>query len=99
MEENGFVAGRRLHERGKKVQVVLLANPADLRGDAAVMFGKLPDAAVVVHSSEELKREAIRPSLQGDLYLDAVLARVLKPPVSGLYAESNRNHERKPASL
>jgi len=25
------VAGRRLHERGKKVQVVLLANPADLR--------------------------------------------------------------------
>jgi NAD(P)H-hydrate epimerase len=85
---DGFVAGRRLHERGKKVQVVLLANPADLRGDAAVMFGKLPDAAVVVHSSEELKREAIRPSLQGDLYLDAVLGTGLKPPVSGLYAEA-----------
>jgi NAD(P)H-hydrate epimerase len=85
---DGFVAGRRLHEQGKKVQVVLLANPADLRGDAAVMFGKLPDAAVVVHSSEELKRDLMRPALHGDLYLDAVLGAGFKPPVSGLYAEA-----------
>src|ERR1035441_3236715 len=51
---DGFVAARRLHQEGKAVQVVLLADPADLRGDAAVMFSKLPVAAIVVRSSEEL---------------------------------------------
>src|ERR1700678_3878778 len=39
---DGFVAARRLHQQGKKVQVILLADPNALRGDAAVMFGKLP---------------------------------------------------------
>ena len=32
---DGFVAARRLHEKGKNVQVILLADPAELRGDAA----------------------------------------------------------------
>jgi ADP-dependent NAD(P)H-hydrate dehydratase / NAD(P)H-hydrate epimerase len=85
---DGFVAARRLHERGKKVQVILLADPGDLRGDAAAMFGKLPSSAIAVHSSEELKSERVRPSLQADLYLDAVLGTGFKPPVSGLYAEA-----------
>src|SRR6202521_3768006 len=38
---DGFVAARRLHEGGKKGQGILLADPADLRGDAAGMFGQL----------------------------------------------------------
>src|ERR1700688_2189592 len=45
---DGFVAARRLHEHGKKVRVILLAEPGDLRGDAAIMFGKLPNAAISV---------------------------------------------------
>ena len=77
---DGFVAARRLHERGKKVQVVLLADPADLRGDAAVMFGKLPIAPIVARSSNELK--AVWASLQPDLFVDAVLGTGFKPPVS-----------------
>jgi hydroxyethylthiazole kinase-like uncharacterized protein yjeF len=85
---DGFVAARRLHERGKTVQVVLLADPADLRGDAGVMFGKLPVAAVVVRSSEELKSERVRLALRADLYLDAILGTGFKPPVTGLYAEA-----------
>jgi hydroxyethylthiazole kinase-like uncharacterized protein yjeF len=85
---DGFVAARRLHEHGKEVQVILLADPADLRGDAAVMFGKLPGAAIALHSSEELKSERVRPLLEADLYLDAVLGTGFKPPVSGLYAEA-----------
>jgi NAD(P)H-hydrate epimerase len=85
---DGFVTARRLQEHGKKVQVILLANSADLRGDAAVMFGKLPEAAIAVHSSEELKSERVRSSLQADLYLDAVLGTGFKPPVSGLYADA-----------
>jgi hydroxyethylthiazole kinase-like uncharacterized protein yjeF len=85
---DGFVAARRLHEQGKKVQVVLLAEPGDLRGDAAAMFGKLPSPAIAVHSSEQLKSEWVLPSLQADLYLDAVLGTGFKPPVLGLYAEA-----------
>jgi hydroxyethylthiazole kinase-like uncharacterized protein yjeF len=85
---DGFVAARRLHERGKTVQVILLADPADLRGDAAMMFGRLPMEAIVVHSSEDLRSERVRLALVADLYLDAILGTGFKPPVSGLYADA-----------
>jgi NAD(P)H-hydrate epimerase len=85
---DGFVAARRLHQQGRKVQVILLASPSDLRGDAALMFAKLPAAAMAVHSSDELKSDRVRLSLAGDLYLDAILGTGFKPPVSGLYAEA-----------
>ena len=85
---DGFAAARRLHQQGKKVQVILLADPSDLRGDAAIMFGKLPNAAMVVHFTEELKSDRLRHSLQADLYLDAILGTGFKPPVSGLYADA-----------
>jgi NAD(P)H-hydrate epimerase len=85
---DGFVAARRLHEAGKKVQVILLANLADLRGDAAAMFGRLPVTAVAAPSSEDLKSHRVRSALQGDLYLDALLGTGFKAPVSGLYAEA-----------
>src|ERR1700683_1385422 len=45
---DGFVAARRLHEHGRKVEVVLLANPDGLQGDAGAMFGKLPGGALAV---------------------------------------------------
>jgi hydroxyethylthiazole kinase-like uncharacterized protein yjeF len=85
---DGFVAARRLHLERKKVQVILLADPSDLRGDAAVMFGQLPGAAIPVRSSEQLNSERMRLSLAADLYLDAVLGTGFKPPVSGLYADA-----------
>ncbi len=85
---DGFVAARRLHERGKTVQVILLADPAELRGDAAVMFGKLPAAAITVHSNEDLKSDRVRLSLAADLYVDAILGTGFKPPVGGLYADA-----------
>jgi hydroxyethylthiazole kinase-like uncharacterized protein yjeF len=85
---DGFVAARRLHQQGKKVQVILLADPADLRGDAALMFAKLPAAAMAVHSSDELKSDRVRLSLSADLYLDAILGTGFKPPVSGFYADA-----------
>ncbi|MGD0569091.1 MAG: NAD(P)H-hydrate dehydratase [Candidatus Sulfotelmatobacter sp.] len=85
---DGFVAARRLHEQKKKVQVILLANPDDLRGDAAVMFGELTAPAMAVHSSEELKSERVSIARQGDVYVDAILGTGFKPPVSGLYADA-----------
>lgn len=85
---DGFVAARRLHEAGKTVQIALLADPADLRGDAAVMFAKLPGATTVVHSSKDLSSERVRLALPADLYLDAILGTGFKPPVTGLYADA-----------
>jgi ADP-dependent NAD(P)H-hydrate dehydratase / NAD(P)H-hydrate epimerase len=85
---DGFVAARRLHQQGKKVQVILLADPSDLRGDAAIMFGKLPNTTIAVHFAEELRSDRVRRSMQADLYLDAILGTGFKPPVSGLYADA-----------
>lgn len=85
---DGFAAARILHEHGQKVQVILLADPSELKGDAAVMYGRLPVSAVVVRSSEELKSESVRSALSADVIIDAILGTGFKPPVSGLYAEA-----------
>src|SRR3989441_9677087 len=85
---DGFVAARRLHQRGKHVQVLLLADPAELRGDAREMFSKVPVPVMAVHSSEEWKTERVQLTLHADLYVDAILGTGFKPPVSGLYAEA-----------
>ena len=82
---DGFVAARQLDERGKNIRVILLADPTDLRGDAAAMYRKLPVEAVAVHSGEELSRAG---ASEADLYVDAILGTGFKPPVKGLYAEA-----------
>jgi hydroxyethylthiazole kinase-like uncharacterized protein yjeF len=83
---DGFVAARLLNEQGKPVQVVLLADPSELKGDAAVMYSRLPFAATVVHTSEELQSK--RELLSADICVDAILGTGFKPPVTGLYAEA-----------
>ncbi|MGB8062064.1 MAG: NAD(P)H-hydrate dehydratase [Candidatus Sulfotelmatobacter sp.] len=85
---DGFVAARLLHEQGKPVQVILLADPAELKGDAAVMYGRLPFATTVVRTSEELNSDGVRQLLSADILVDAMLGTGFKPPVSGLYAEA-----------
>jgi NAD(P)H-hydrate epimerase len=85
---DGFVAARRLRERGKEVQVILLARADDLRGDAAAMFAKLSAEVVEVQSGGELQSERMRSLLLADVYLDAILGTGFKPPVSGIYAEA-----------
>ncbi|MFY9911924.1 MAG: NAD(P)H-hydrate dehydratase [Candidatus Sulfotelmatobacter sp.] len=85
---DGFVAARRLHQAGEKVEVILLADSNELHGDAAVMFGKLPFPAIAIHSREELKSDRVLKALDADLYVDAILGTGFKPPVRGLYAEA-----------
>ena len=85
---DGFVAARLLYEKARTVQVILLADRVDLKGDAAEMFGKLPMQPIVVHSSEDWESEQVRIAVPADLYLDAILGTGFKPPVSGLYAEA-----------
>jgi ADP-dependent NAD(P)H-hydrate dehydratase / NAD(P)H-hydrate epimerase len=85
---DGLVAARLLHEKGKKIEVVLLADPSELKGDAAVMYGKLPMSAEIVRTGEQLKALSARQSFSADLYIDAILGTGFKPPVSGLYADA-----------
>ncbi len=85
---DGFVAARLLHEAGKRVRVILLADPSEVKGDAAGMYGKLPLPAIMAKSSSDLKGARVRLAMQADLYVDAILGTGFKPPVSGLYAEA-----------
>ncbi len=85
---DGFVAARKLHAAGREVQVLLLAEPSELRGDAGEMFTKLPVRPMLVRSSEELKAEAARAAFEADVLIDAILGTGFHPPVGGLYAEA-----------
>jgi ADP-dependent NAD(P)H-hydrate dehydratase / NAD(P)H-hydrate epimerase len=83
---DGFVVARRLHQQGKNVQVLLLADPAELRGDALSMFLKLPAAALIVKAAAEFDTERVKSALDADLYVDAILGTGFRPPLSELYA-------------
>jgi ADP-dependent NAD(P)H-hydrate dehydratase / NAD(P)H-hydrate epimerase len=85
---DGFVAARKLKAAGRELRIVLLAEPSELRGDAAEMFARLPVAPVIVRSSDELKQA--HEVFESEVLLDAILGTGFKPPVSGLYAEAIR---------
>lgn len=87
---DGFVVARKLHGAGKGVRIILLAEPSQLRGDAAEMFARLPVAPVIARSSEELSGEQAQAVFESEILLDAILGTGFKPPVSGLYAEAIR---------
>ncbi|MFL6312872.1 MAG: NAD(P)H-hydrate dehydratase [Terriglobales bacterium] len=82
---DGFVAARKLHEAGKKVFVVVLANSAeDLRGDAAEMFKKLAVPALWAAGEKDFNQSEVEDALKSDLILDAILGTGFKPPLEGL---------------
>jgi len=71
---DGFVAARKLHETGRKVSVIVLAQgPEELRGDAAEMFKKLPVPALFVPEEKYLGVPKAEQMLKSDLVLDARL--------------------------
>ncbi len=81
---DGFVAARKLQECGREVRLLLLAEPSELRGDAAEMFRKLSLKPILIHSEDELKKN--RSVIESELLVDAILGTGFRPPVSGLYA-------------
>jgi NAD(P)H-hydrate epimerase len=85
---DGFVIARKLHEAGKTVALVLLADPSDIRGDAAAMFEKLPVKPILAKAGDDLKADDVRRVLESDVLVDAILGSGFKPPVSGVYAEA-----------
>jgi NAD(P)H-hydrate epimerase len=95
---DGFVAARKLAEAGRVVRVLLLADPSELCGDAAAMFGRMVertsqqagDHPLVARSIEELGSIAVSEIFASDLIVDAVLGTGFRPPVSDLYAAAIR---------
>jgi len=85
---DGFVAARKLHQAGKVVEVLLLAEPAELRGDAAKMFQTLPLRPILVRGEQELERELSHSLAGAELVIDAILGTGFRPPVTGLYAKA-----------
>jgi NAD(P)H-hydrate epimerase len=83
---DGFVAARKLRDAGREVSVLLLADPGDLRGDAAEMFKALSFSPVIVRGADDLHSAGAKAALSGEALIDAVLGSGFRPPVSGLYA-------------
>src|ERR1700676_2865329 len=63
---DGFVAARKLHEAGKDVRELLLAERSDLLGDGGEVFAKLALAAPSASASEQLKTESARAVFAAD---------------------------------
>lgn len=85
---DGFVVARKLHEAGREVSLLLLAEPSEIRGDAAEMFKRMPITSVVVRSAADLDSEKARAVFASDVLVDAILGTGFRPPVTGLYAEA-----------
>jgi len=95
---DGFVVARRLGNEGKRVVVILLCDPAELKGDAAEMFRQMKLDPVVITTPEQIKADPMTIAMTADVIIDAILGTGFRPPVSDLYAEAiaRINAARKP---
>jgi hydroxyethylthiazole kinase-like uncharacterized protein yjeF len=90
---DGFVVARKLVEAGRAVRILLLSDPEELRGDAAVMFQKMakrlqsaPMAPLIVCEASGLNSSEAAEVFAADVIVDAILGTGFRPPVSPLYA-------------
>src|SRR6201995_4696154 len=97
---DGFVTARKLQQAGREVRLLLLADPAELHGDASANFSRLQK----ISSSRDTTADksnggslivfnawgepAFREIFSCHVLIDAVLGSGFRPPVSGLYAEA-----------
>jgi hydroxyethylthiazole kinase-like uncharacterized protein yjeF len=91
---DGLVVARKLVEAGRAVRVMLLADAAELRGDAAAMFESLLPklrssnsnvAPFMVRDVSALDSPEAAEIFAADLGVDAILGTGFRPPVSPLY--------------
>ncbi len=80
---DGFVVARKLIQAKKNVDVLLLARPEEVHGDAATMMAGLPLRVKSVSNESGLSRID-----DCDLIIDAILGTGIHPPVQGLYASA-----------
>jgi len=90
---DGFVVARKLVEAGRAVRVLLLCDPAELRGDAEAMFQAMAKslhsvnvATLIVGEASGLDARDAAEIFSADLIVDAILGTGFRPPVSPLYA-------------
>ncbi len=93
---DGFVAARKLIEAGHQVRVLLLSDPGELRGDAAIVFQRLVDrikslkhvrpVPFIARQPDDLKASEPAEVFAADLIVDAVLGTGFRPPLNPLYA-------------
>jgi len=82
---DGLVAARKLSEWGKQVKVLLLADPAELKGDAAGMFAKVSLPVVTARRIPEAIFHLGEMRTDCDLAIDAVLGSGFRPPLNEFY--------------
>ncbi|MFZ0661108.1 MAG: NAD(P)H-hydrate dehydratase [Acidobacteriaceae bacterium] len=81
---DGFVAARALAAAGREVGVLLLGDPAGLKGDARTAFGEMGIRPVLVPDEAALGSAEVAALLEtADLLVDAVVGTGFKPPLRG----------------
>ena len=84
---DGFVAARELDAAGRRVRVLLLGYPADLKGDAKAAFEEMTLAPALAADEAALSSPEIQTLLcSSDLFLDAVVGTGFQPPLRGVAA-------------
>lgn len=79
---DGLVAARHLSNAGCEVSVVLLAQPAQLKGEAATNLAKLSLKPLVIAGAQTLDKPEVSQALTAaDLILDAVYGTGFHPPL------------------
>src|ERR1035438_69886 len=96
---DGFVTARKLAEAARAVRVLLLSDPAELRGDAAAMLERMKLVPLVVREAEGLHSPEAAEIFASDLIVDAVLGTGFRPPVSDLYAAAIAKMNAGPAPI
>ncbi|MBT9332926.1 NAD(P)H-hydrate dehydratase [Paracidobacterium acidisoli] len=84
---DGCVAARALKEAGREVRVLLLGDPADLKGDAKSAYDEMGIVPVVVADGATIDSPVIARLLaEADLIVDAVVGTGFQPPLRGTAA-------------
>lgn len=96
---DGLAAARLLHNRGAKVQVYLLSEPAAVTGDAATNLNIASKMGIEVQSKGMFDMEGLRSALTHSyVIIDALFGTGLSSPVTGEYSEVIEliNHSNRP---
>jgi NAD(P)H-hydrate epimerase len=86
---DGYVIARLLDQQGWSVKVIILADPEQIAGDAAINLEKLSSEMTDFCTKEgELSTEHKEDIFQADVIVDALLGTGLSSNVSGIYLEA-----------
>ena len=97
---DGFVVARKLYQAGREVRLLLLADPAELHGDAAANFARLQKNSISRETAPDKPNggslvifnawgePSFREIFSCDVLIDAILGSGFRPPVGGVYAEA-----------